>query len=85
MIIPYMSSPKEMPSLSQSCIYFGKEWGRGREKGRKRISTWLCAVSTQPDAGLHLSNCEVMTSAKIKKRTPNQLSHPGAPELEFKM
>ena len=31
--------------------------GRGRERGRERIHT----VSTEPDSGLDLMNCEIMT------------------------
>ena len=34
-----------------------RERGRGAERGRERIHT----VSTEPDAGLNLMNCEVMT------------------------
>ena len=38
-------------------IYFqrgGREWGKGRERGRQRIPSRLCTVSTEPDAGLGL-------------------------------
>ena len=35
--------------------------GRGREKKRERIPSKLCAVSTEPDAGLDLTNHETMT------------------------
>ena len=31
-------------------------------------------VSTEPDTGLKLTNCEIMTSAEIKSRTLNQPS-----------
>ena len=44
---------------------------RGRERNR--------AVSTEPDAGLNLTNHEIMTWAKIKSRMHNKLNHPGAP------
>ena len=37
------------------------EHGEGREKGRERIPSSLCTVSTEPDAGLNLRNCEVTT------------------------
>ena len=39
------------------------EQGRGRERGRHRIEAGsrLQAVSTEPDAGLELTNCEIMT------------------------
>ena len=39
----------------------------------------LWAVSTEPDAGLELTNCEIMTWAEIKSQTPDRLSHPGTP------
>ena len=32
-----------------------------RERGRERILTRLHTVSTGPDAGLKLMNCEIMT------------------------
>ena len=37
------------------------EWGRGRERGRPRIGNRLQAVSTEPDAGLKLTDHEIMT------------------------
>ena len=38
----------------------------------------LWAVSTEPDAGLKLTDREIMTWAEVGPL--NQLSHPGAPE-----
>ena len=38
----------------------------------------LWAVSTEPDAGLELTNLEIMTSAEVGW-TLNWRSHPGAP------
>ena len=35
------------------------EQGRGRERGRERIPSRLHVVSTEPDAGLELTNWEV--------------------------
>ena len=35
--------------------------GKGRERGRERIPSRLHAVSTEPDAGLKLMNCEIIT------------------------
>ena len=52
---------------------------RGRERGRERIPSRLCAVSTEPNTGLEVTNREIMTRAKIKSLTLNRLSHPGAP------
>ena len=37
------------------------EQGRGRERGRHRIRNRLQALSTEPDAGLKLTDCEIMT------------------------
>ena len=43
------------------------EQGRGKETGRHRIrsSSRLRAVSTEPDAGLEPTNCEIMTRAEV--------------------
>ena len=35
--------------------------GRDTERGRERIPSRLHAVSTEPDAGLELTNREIMT------------------------
>ena len=35
------------------------------------------AVSAEPDVGLKLMNCEIVTSTTVR-RTLNRLSHPGA-------
>ena len=45
-------------------------------KGAERESH---ADSVEPNTGLDLTNCEIMTSVEIKSWTLNQLSHPGAP------
>ena len=56
------------------------EWGRGEtEREREKIPSRLYTVSTQPDTGLELTNCEMVTLANIRSRSLNQLSHPGAP------
>ena len=34
---------------------------RGRKRGRERIQTRLCAVSTEPNAGLDPTNHEIVT------------------------
>ena len=39
--------------------------GSGRERGRERIPGRLHTVSTEPDTGLKLTNCEIMTGAKV--------------------
>ena len=35
--------------------------GRERERERERIPSRLLTVSTEPDVGLELTNCEIMT------------------------
>ena len=55
------------------------EWGSGRERGRERIPSRLCAVRTEPDTELEITNQEIMTRAKIKSQMLNRLSYPGAP------
>ena len=35
--------------------------GKSRERGRHKIQNRLQAVSTESDAGLELTNCEIMT------------------------
>ena len=48
-------------------IYFEKEreamcnWGKGKERGKERILSRLCAVSTEPDVGLNPTNRERVT------------------------
>ena len=37
------------------------QWGRSRERRRERIPGRLCTVSTELDAGLELTNCEIVT------------------------
>ena len=37
-----------------------REAEREREKGRERIPSRPCTVSMKPDAGLKLTNCEIM-------------------------
>ena len=39
----------------------GKKQERERERGRERTTNRLHAVSTEPDLGLELMNCEIMT------------------------
>ena len=64
-------------------IYFEREqksasW-EGEERGRDRIPSRLCAISTESDVGLNPMKHEIMTWAEIKSRTLNQLSHLGTP------
>ena len=46
-------------------MYFERDRGSvsrgGAERGRKRIPNRLHTASAEPDAGLELTNCEIMT------------------------
>ena len=52
-----------------------------REKERDRIPSRPHTVSTEPDSGLKLPNCEIMTWAKIKSQTLSCLSHLDVPSV----
>ena len=69
-------------------IYFERqreqhEQGRGRERWGERIPSRLHAVSAGCSVGLELMTHEIMTWAKIKSWMPNELNHPGAPNLGY--
>ena len=42
--------------------------GGGAEREGEKIPSRLCAVSAEPDAGLKLTNPEIMTWAEIKSQ-----------------
>ena len=50
---------------------------RERERETERILSRLYAVGTEPNVGLDLMNCEIMSWAEIKSQPLNRLSHPG--------
>ena len=54
--------------------------GGWAERGRETEfqEGYVHAVSTEPDAGLDLTNLETMTWPKIKSQMLNELSHPEA-------
>ena len=39
--------------------------GEGREQRRERIPSRLCTVSAEPDVGLDLTNCEIVTWVEV--------------------
>ena len=43
------------------------ERGRGRERGGQKIWSGLCVDSREPDVGLELTNCEIMTWAEVSR------------------
>ena len=57
-----------------------RAWAREGQRGRERIPSRVHAVSTGPDVGLDLTNCESVTWAEVQSQTLNWLSHPGTPE-----
>ena len=63
-------------------VYFeterASELGKGR---RERIPSRLRTVSTEPNAGLELRNCEIVARVETKSRRLNRLSPPGAPVI----
>ena len=57
---------------------------RERERKGERIPSRLHTTSAEPNMKLELTNHKIMTWAKTKSWTLNQLSHPGAPvEVDF--
>ena len=57
--------------------------GKGGEKGRERILSGFHTVSAEPDMGLDLTNCEIVTRAEIESQVLHPLSHPGASVSPF--
>ena len=51
--------------------------GRGRERVRERTPSRLHTSRAEPDTGLQPPNCKIVTWAKTKSWTLNQLSHQG--------
>ena len=47
---------------------------------RERIPRRPHTASTEPEAGLDLMKCEIVTSAKVNSQIPDGLSHLGAPK-----
>ena len=50
--------------------------GEGQRERETEDPSRLSAVSTEPDVGLELTNCDIMTCAEVGL---SLLSHPGAP------
>ena len=58
--------------------------GGGAERDGERESQEGSTLSVQSlTTGLELTNHGIITWAKIKSRTPNQLSHPGTPKIHI--
>ena len=51
--------------------------GEGQRE-EKESQAGFMLLAAEPDSGLELTNGEIVTWAKIKSRTLNWLSHPGA-------
>ena len=55
---PEVRCSTESPRCPNVCLFLRKieyEWGRGRERGRQRFWTGLCADSREPDSRLELA------------------------------
>ena len=52
-----------MGCILNICIYGGRgrKGERERERQAERSASRLCATSTEPDAGLKLTSCKIMT------------------------
>ena len=59
------------------------EWGRGRERGRHRVGSRLQTLSHRPRAGRGARTRRPRDRDLSWSRTPNRLSHPGAPKLDM--
>ena len=46
--------------------------GGGAEREGEGISSRLCTVSTEPDAGLELTNCDIMALAEESDAQPTE-------------
>ena len=67
-------------------IYLEREHkqGRGRErKGEREYQVNSELISTEPDAGLDLTNCEIMTWAETKSRMLQSTEPPRCPEWSY--
>ena len=60
-------------------LFILRKRGRRAERTRERIPSRFCAVSTEPNTGLHPTNREIMTRTEIKSWMLILLSHAGAP------
>ena len=66
-------------------LFWGRERERApagegqRERETDRSPSSPHAVSAEPDTGLDLMTCKIVTGAETKSWMLNQLSHPGAP------
>ena len=54
-----------------------------RERGRARIPSRFCSISTEPHSGFSLTSREIMTWAQNKNWMLNRLSHPRCPTFTF--
>ena len=50
-----------LSKLLKKCLFIFERDGECKERGRQRIRNRLHADSSEPDAGLELTNCEIMT------------------------
>ena len=61
------------------------KWGGAEREGeRKKFPSRLCTARRKPDPGLKPTNHSIMTWAKSKSRTLNQISHPGTLKFSYR-
>ena len=71
------------PGGSKMFIYFWERESkqrRGRERGRERIPSKFCTISSEPDSGLEFTNYEIMMSRSLMLNRPR---HPDVPIRHF--
>ena len=60
------------------------EWGRDRKRQRERIPSRICVISAEPDVGLELTNCEIMTRVEVGRLTDRATQAPRNVIFTFK-
>ena len=63
-----------------------REWGGAEREGdtESKAGSRLRAVSTEPGAGLELTNCEIATGAEVGCYPTEPPRHPGLRDLKKK-
>ena len=64
-------------------LFWKKEraWAVDSRQREREISKQAPTARVEPDMGLDLTNCEIMTWAESKSHMLNRLSHQGAPRI----
>ena len=73
--------------LFRTVVYFWegmRAWAGEGQRERERIWSRLCADSRERNAGLKLTNCEIMTWAKVRRSTNWVTRHPCYPIFKLR-